>query len=166
MPLTVQVDASLKARQTGVADLGTPAIDVNVASQILFASGTASGQADRLFSDTRSLAGSTSENLDLAGSLTDAFGAALTFVKVRGIVIKAGAANNGDLIVGGAASNGFVGPFADVSDKIKIPAGGVFVLTAPAAGWTVTAATGDLLKIDNSGAGAGTYDIVIFGTSA
>ena len=30
----------------------------------------------------------------------------------------------------------------------------------------VTAGTGDLLKINNTGAGAGTYDIVLYGASA
>jgi len=37
----------------------------------------------------------------------------------------------------------------------------------PTTGWTVTAGTGDILKIENDdGAAEGVYDIIIVGTSA
>ena len=131
------------------------------------ANGTAANQADLVFSDQRTLALSTSENLDLAGSLSSVYGATLTFVKVKMIYVKAKSDNGGNIIVGGAAANAFVGPFANSSDKVEIPAGGLFMVSDATTGWTVTAATGDILKIENDdGAAEGTYDIIIVGTSA
>jgi hypothetical protein len=65
------------------------------------------------------------------------------------------------------ASNG-VPLFLAASDGIDVPPGGVFLWACPADGKvTVTASTGDLLNIDNSGAGTSvTYDVVIIGCSA
>ena len=130
--------------------------------------GTGANQANLIFRDQRTLGATTSENLDLAGSLTDAYGSTITFARVKLIYVKAATANGGNIIVGGAAANTFVGPFADATDKVKIPAGGMFqVADAGATGWVVTAGTGDILKVENDdGAEAGTYDIIIIGASA
>mgnify|MGYP000488088098 CR=1 FL=1 len=62
---------------------------------------------------------------------------------------------------------GFVGPFGSATHTVALPPGGNLILTAPASGWTVTAGTGDLLRVANSGAGTSvTFDIIIIGTSA
>jgi hypothetical protein len=132
-----------------------------------FASGTGNDQVDLMFDDQRTLGASGSEDLDLAGGLTDAFGLTLTFVKVKAIQIRAAAGNTNNVVVGGASANAFVGPFGAATHTIAIPPSGVLTLCAPKAGWTVTPSTGDLLRIANSGAGSGvTYDITILGTSA
>ncbi len=130
------------------------------------ANGTGSNQADKAFTDQRSLSASGSEELDLAGGLTTN-GETLTFVKVKAIVIEAAAANGGNIVVGGASSNAFQGPFGDASDTLEIPAGGKVALFAPVGGWAVTAGTGDLLQIANDDSGsAASYEIDIIGTSA
>jgi hypothetical protein len=92
-------------------------------------------------------------------------GATLTFTKIKAILVKAAEGNTNNVVVGGAASNGWVGPFGDVSDTVAVKPGGTLLLVAPnAAGYAVTAGTGDILKVANSGAGTGvTYDIVIVG---
>jgi hypothetical protein len=57
--------------------------------------------------------------------------------------------------------------FLAASDGIDVQPGGVFLWVAPTTGVTVTAATGDILNIDNSSSGTSvTYDVVIIGTSA
>ncbi len=165
MALTVHMQAALKARLTGAGDLGTPTADINLDGQIVLASGTGANQADRIFADNRTLSASTTEDLDLAGVLTDPLGATLTLAKVKGIFIKAGAANPGDLTVGGDA-NAFAGIFGDASDTIKIPPGAILPLMWPGAGKTVTAGTGDILQFASAAGGPSTYDIVIVGTSA
>lgn len=127
--------------------------------------GTGSGQASQVFSDTRSLAGSATENLDLAGSLTNAFGATVTFTKIKLIVVRAASANNASnaVQVQRGSSNG-VPLFLAASDGVQLNAGGIFLFYDPA-GVTVTAGTGDILTITN-GAGTNTvsYDILIVGT--
>lgn len=130
-------------------------------------SGTTAGKADQFFSDQRTLSASSSENLDLAGGLTDAFGAALTFVKVKAILVKAADANVNDVVIGGAASNAFVGPLGGTTPTVAVKPGGWAAFFAPGDGWTVTASTGDILKMANGGSGSSvTYDIVVIGTSA
>lgn len=129
------------------------------------ATGTSANQADLMWHDTRTLT-ATSEDLDLAGSLTDAFGDTLTLVKVKMILIhnKSTTATE-TLAVGGAAANQFVNWIGNSSDIVNIGPDGLLLLWSPVDGYAVTAATGDLLKID-SGSDTITYDIVVIGTSA
>jgi len=132
------------------------------------ANGTGANQADLIWHDQRTLALSTSEDLDLAGSLTDAFGATVTFARVKGIVVYAASGNGDNIQVGGAASNQFINWVANSSDIINVRPGGTFALIAPdAVAYAVTAGTGDLLRITNADSGdAATYDIYIIGASA
>lgn len=129
-----------------------------------FTIGTGSGAVDVMWRDQRQLVG-TSEDLDLAGVLTNQFGAVATFAKVRGIYIRNTETGAGKtLSVGGAAANQFLTPFGAADDKVKIGPGGVLMLTSPVDGFAVTAGTGDKLKID-AGAQTITYEICIVGTS-
>lgn len=162
MSLVSTICAQIKATQTNNPDLGTGVVEINAFKQIALIDGAGAGAADRVWSDERTL-NTISENLDLAGVLLDAFGATLTFAKVKAIVVIAADSNPSSLLVGGAAANGFAGPFADVTDKIKVKPGGVFLWACSGAGETVTASTGDILKIENLGTGS--YKIVVIGTS-
>ncbi|MCL4822566.1 MAG: hypothetical protein KJ067_25870, partial [Vicinamibacteria bacterium] len=117
--------------------------------------------------DRRTLAASANEDLDLAGSLVDAFGAVVSFAKVRALRIKAAPENTNNVVVKPGAANGFLGPFGAAAHTLTLPPGGEVLLVAPVAGWTVTPATGDLLNVANSGAGTSvTYEIEVLGASA
>lgn len=168
MALTSEFHVGIKYTLTGVADKGTPTFEVNQSTLLKkLLTGTGSNQADLAFSDQRTLSASATENIDLAGSLVDQLGTTLTFVKIKGVLIVAAAGNTNNVVVGGAATNAFVGPFNDATDKVVVPPGGAFFAAAPASGWSVTAGTGDILLIANSGAGSSvTYDIYLVGTSA
>ena len=171
MALSTKLRASVNAQQTATRDLGVASDPVSTAWAVTLDDGTGAGQANRIFSDTRTLAASANEDLDLAGSgLTDAFGATLTFAKVKAVFISAAAGNTNNVIVGGATSNGFVSWVGGATHTVTIKPGGAFALFAGEAdtnGYAVTAGTGDLLRIANSGGTTGvTYTIVIVGTSA
>ena len=163
----VNLDISLNLIGTyaGVNDLASVQASVNIRNNMAFRPGGDANQANKMFSDTRTVAASANDDLDLAGSLVDPVGATLTFASVKAIYIKAGAANANDLVFGPAPSNGFLGPWADASDRVSLKAGEVFLITNRAAtGWGVTAGTGDLLRVTNGGSGAAvTYDIVLIG---
>lgn len=159
-------------------DLSTPQDAINLSKSIAFAFGTGAGKGDQVFHDRRILAGGASEDLDLAGVLTNAYGATVTFAKVKAILIfnrsdetltspVAHTATDAEIAVGGAAANEFQGPFQAAGDAIGIPAGGAFLIAGNwATGWAVTAGTGDLLKIENlDGSDEACYDIVIIGES-
>lgn len=166
MPVRATVYGGVEGSLTGSADLGTPVYEFGlpkIAQE--FTNGTGSGQVDRDWDDKRTLAASATEDLDLAGVLVNALGATMTFAKIKAIVIKASALNTNTVVVG-AGTNPFLGPLGGTTPTIAIPPGGTVVLTAPVAGWTVTPATGDILKVANGGAGTSVeYSIVLLGTS-
>lgn len=169
MGIDARIYARTHARFTGSADFGTPtfAMDDGPTQAAQFLTGTAAGQADTLFADQRSINASSSEELDLSGSLADPIGGAAVFAEVCSIEIRAAASNGGNIVVGGASSNAFQGPFGATNDTIAVPPGGVVIMTHPGAGWAVSAGDGDLLQVANSDSGAAaTYDIVIVGRSA
>lgn len=130
--------------------------------------GTAAGQADLLWTDRRTIAASGTDDLDLAGSLTDVFGQAVVFARVKAILVLADSGNTNNVVIGAAASAQFVGPFGANTHTVAVQPGGVAFFLAPGTtAWAVTATTADLLRIANSGAGTGvTYDIALLGASA
>lgn len=171
MALTTRLRASITAQQTSPRDLGTASDPITHAVAIELASGTGAGQADKVFADTRTLAASANEDLDLAaGALTDAFGTTLTFAKVKAVYVAAAAGNTNNVVVGGAATNTWTGPFGAATHTIAVRPGGVLELAAGEAdvnGYAVTAGTGDQLRVANSGGTTSvTYTLVIVGTSA
>jgi hypothetical protein len=167
---TAGVSTDVKVTANGVyygtTGVGTPQFPLTLSSLLQLTPGTGAGKADKLYAASRTIAASTSENLDLAGGLTDPLGATLTFVKVKAILVIASSANTNNVVLGGAASNTFTGPFVDATDKVSVPPGGAVLLTHPGAGWTVTAATGDILTVANSSSGTTvTYTVLLIGTS-
>lgn len=164
--LTTVLDVNLLATAVNALDLGNVSAPYTVNKRTKLASGTGASQADKLFTDTRTVTASGTDALDLAGSLTDSFGATITFVKLKLVLVRAAAGNTNACRVNRPASNG-VPLFLAASDGIDVLPGGTFLWVAPGAGATVTAATGDLLNIDNSSSGSSvTYDVVLIGTSA
>ncbi len=170
MPLTTHLTVTASALQAATLDLGTASAQLAKSYRVDLADGTTAGQANRIFHDTRTLAASASEDLDLAGVLTDAFGAALTFARIKGLIVAAAAGNSNNVIVGGAASNQFVSWVGAGTHTVTVRPGAVLALmagSADATGYAVTAGTGDLLKIANSGGSTTvTYDIVVVGCSS
>jgi hypothetical protein len=161
---------TIKAEETYSKTIGVATANFPLVFQklISLADGTTADKADKLYHATRTLSASTSEDLDLAGSLLDPFGDTLTFARIKGLIVAAAAANTNNVVVGGAASNIFINWVSDATDKVVVRPGGVFGIIAPdVTAYAVTAGTGDLLRVANSGAGSSvTYDIVIVGSSA
>lgn len=170
MALTTTLTVQAVADYTSALDLVTGSAPLNYRSRVELTSGTGAGKADKIFSDTRTISASSNDDLDLAAGLTDAFGASITFAKVKAIIITAAAANTNDIHVGGDATNTFLTWVVAEADAIVLRPGATFALiagVADATAYAVTASTGDLLRITNSAGGTSvTYSIVIIGTSA
>lgn len=131
---------------------------------IEFESGTGEYQINKVFADERSLSASGTENIDVAGVLTDALGNTITMTAVKAVFILADEDNTNDVVVGGDATNTVLGIFSAEAGAINVKPGGVFMWVAPKTGAAVVAGTGDLLMITNSAAGTSvTYKIVILG---
>jgi hypothetical protein len=168
MALSSLVTVSLRGKLTGTPDLGSAEANVAAEYTKTFANGALAGQADRIWADTGTLAASANTDLDLAGALTDVFGATVTFARVKAIVVAARDANTNNVVVGAAASNPWIGLLGATHTLTVRP--GAFIAmacgSADLTAYAVVAGTGDLLRLANSGAGTSvTYDIAILGTA-
>jgi hypothetical protein len=155
-------------------DLAPASITAAIAQTIALAIGTGAEKVNQIYAKRRSLAATTAENLDLAGSLTNPLGSTITFTKVRVILVylRPGA-NTGPLLVGGHATGALATMFAsaDTLDndqpRIRIRngvSGGILLLTGTdSTGYAVAAGTRDILKIENEGSATASYDIYILG---
>jgi hypothetical protein len=167
--LTSSIRLAVAAKLTNPLDLGVATAPVGLDLAVALADGTGVGQANRIFADTRTLAASATEDLDLSGALLDGLGGPAAFARVKAIVVHADEDNTNNVLVGRATSNGLVTMLGATAAVILRP-GAFFAVVCgdeDAAGYAVTAGTGDLLTVANSGAGtAVSYDIVVIGGSA
>ena len=165
MSASAKINLSVDASVGGSPDLGSAIHAFVETFSQSFSNGTGAGLISQVFSDIRTLALSSSEDLDLAGSLVNGLGATVTFTAIKGIVVLADAANGGNIEVGGAVSNGFINWVGDATDQIVVEPGGCFALFTPSAGgYAVTAGTGDLLAIANTdGAASANYTLILLG---
>lgn len=166
MALASELLVRATCTETVAGDLQTASAPLDFVTRIRMATGVASGLADLLWTDTRTLSASGTEDLDLKGSLLTPLGQAFTPAKLKGVIVHAASGNANDVNVSRSSSNG-VPLFAAAGDLIPVKPGGVFAWFAPGTGVTVTAGTGDLITVANSSSGTSvTYDIVLLGTSS
>src|SRR4029079_13428288 len=124
MALTTNISMNVIATLTGALDLGSVVAPQTLPWSNTWTDGTGSGQADLTWTDTRQIAISGTDDLDLAaGGLVSALGVTLTFARVKLIVVTADAGNTNNVVVGGAASNQFVGPFGAATQTHAIKPG-------------------------------------------
>jgi hypothetical protein len=158
MTLQSQLSIGVIANLVAALDLVEAKAEHNVQKRVNLANGDGLNEADAVYSDTRTLNGSASEDLDLS-NLTDPLGNALALGHIKGLYV---APAGGAVEVGGHASSPAI--FADASDAVVVRDGGALMLIAPdATGYAVTSGTGDLLSVGNATGATITYDIVIVG---
>jgi hypothetical protein len=151
-------------QKTDEENPGEQEIDLSFLDSL--ANGTAADQADQIWIKERTIAGSSNDDLDLEGGLTDIFGTAINPARVKGLIIMPAAANAGPITVGNAAANGAALFFGAVTHTVSVRAGGLFVNYAPETGWTTIAGTGDILRIANPNGSSVTYKIGLIMASA
>lgn len=164
---TTSVAVEVSSDHIKSLDLGDAHFLIALRQALTLLNGTGAGQADLIFTDSRTLGASGTENLDLAAALTDAFGATITFARIKAVIIAANQGNTNDVQITRPATNG-VPLFLAASDGIAVRPGGLFAWAcSDATGIVVTAGTGDLLTITNSAGTTGvTYKVIIIGASA
>lgn len=99
-------------------DIGSGRHSINSTYNNAFTSGTGANQANEVWSDTRTVALSTSDDIDLYGGLTDAFGTTLNFTGIKAIFIRAASANGDNLSIGGDATAPFDTIFNAATDEV------------------------------------------------
>lgn len=138
----------------------------------VFGSGTTANKVDLAYAAERTVSSGANDDIDLAGVLTDALGATITAAEVVAIAVvnkqRDGTANTTSLTIGGG-SNPFVGFLGGTTPTItKIGPGAVLLLSSPDATGlgSVTAGTGDILRVTNAAGATNKYQIMILARSA
>lgn len=171
--LTANINAAIQWTFRDALDLTTIVDNSNLSPSVAFADGTSAGQADKIWSDTRTVAGSGNDDLDLTALTNSIFGSTVTinFAKVKAILIVNTNIVAGDFLwVGGGGSNEWTNMFGAAGDKAKLGPGsattapGIFLNCSPTDGWVVDG-THKTLRITNGSSNSNTYKIVIVGTS-
>jgi hypothetical protein len=165
---SILVSLAIQATANNVLDLQSATSPLSWSKPLSMTTGTGAGQADRVFTDTRTIAASGNDDLDLAGVLTDPLGAVLTFARIKTMAIYAYGANTNNLTIGNAAANGFISWVGGATHTVTVRPGGLLLLAGTdATAYAVTAATADILRVTNAAGGSSvTYDIVLIGSSA
>jgi len=171
MPETMSdIFAGLTVRATVTEPLDTTTRNAALAfsRSVTLDHGTGAGQVDKLYQDTNTLGPSATLDIDLVGALTNVFGTAFNFARVKGLFVAAAGGNTNNVVVGGAAATQWVGPFGAAAHTIAVRPGGWFgIACVDATAWPAVGGASDLLRIANSGAGTDvTYTIVLLGSSA
>src|SRR3990167_2633557 len=130
---SAKITMGFEAIQTNTLDVTSGRATTAITQVWNFANGTGANQASGVFTDTRTLSASATEDLDLAGVLTDAFGSTITVDKIKAIMVTAASGNTNAVQVTRPASNG-----APLFMAAVFP---------DATGIDVTASTGDLFTI-------------------
>lgn len=165
--LSSSIFVRVKADLTGTSGLASAVAPIAFERLATMTNGSGANQADVVWSGVRTLAASGSENLDFkGGGLVDSFGVAINPAKLRAVIVSASAGNTNNVVLGGNANS--IPFLSAVTTTVAIQPGGMFVFTAPgSAGVAVTAATGDIIQVANSGAGTSvTYSIIVLGTAS
>ncbi len=162
--LTATVKGAITADLIGDNDLGSRDYGLAYAKTLSFAHGTGANQANQIWTDQRTLTASSTENLDLYGSLVSPLGTTLNFTKIKAIMVYAASTNINNVLVGGGTA-GMANWVGNINDIVVVRPGGFFMIAAPdATAYAVTDTTADILKIANSSSGTSVvYDIIIIG---
>lgn len=147
MPLNAQLAVSIVAHETAAGDLSRQMRVTPATYAMLFTDGTGANQAQVVWSDSRTLSGS-SETLTLSSLSDTRDGAAVT---VGLTAVKAAYARNTHASIPLTLSGG---PFG--SGVTAAPGGCVAIVDPTAAGSSASAVT-------VAGSAGGTYDIVLIG---
>ena len=162
----INTTASIKIQggEKATAGLASNVNSLSYAASVAFADGTGANKAQRnATASAASVTNGAAVTLDLTAlSALGPRGNNVNFSGLCVVAFKNLAASN-NLIIGAAASNGWVACFGASTERIVIPPGGVFLWIAPTA--LTVDGTHKNLKIDAS-AGTITYDMVLIGTGA
>ena len=164
MAVSAKVAISIAATLTGTPDLGTSRTELDVGAVADVANGTANGQANVCWFDTRTLTTGANETIDLR-ALTDAHGAAVVFAEVSDIVIEALSTNTTNLTFGDGATEPWAAPWGGV-DAALVLTPGARVGFHSVSGWATANDSADKLYVVNGSGASATYRIGILGRNA
>ena len=170
MSLTTDITITMSNTLSKTLDLSSPSDVLSLSKQYVLASGTSDDQADLMWHDKRTIdvSDTINDDIDLAGSLKDALGDTFTPLRIKALYIE-NLSTLESLRVGPAAvANPWNTWIGGTQPYVIVPPSGALLLVAPkATAFTVTAGTGDILRVTaNPGSVDVDYNIVVIGASA
>lgn len=138
-------------------DLETGQVPIGIAQLQSYTNGTGANQANAWFSDTRALASSTPETIDLTSGLTDRFGTTIVFATITEILVyNRNTTASQTIALSGNAMTAFGATTETVGPK------GIWHVASPVDGFTITNTNQDQFTV-TPGAYAVSYDLIIVG---
>ena len=164
--LQTEIELRVGSILTGDLDLSSKTkAALDFAKTYSLANGTDQGEADQLWFDARTIGAGLNDDLDLTGGITNGLNQAVTFARVKFMMVFSTAANAGAIKVGGA-TDPFDSWLGAATDSVKVMPGGCLWLIAPdAVAYPVVPLTDDKLRIANPNASGINYEIVLVGTT-
>lgn len=169
MALSTVAQVAITATLSKTPGLTVPAAPAIVSLLAQLTSGTGAGQADLMHAKTYTVGPSSNTDLDLNGVLVDDFGNPVNLLRVKLAWFRAAVGNTNNVVIGAAAANQWA-TLLNAAGTVTLRPGAYCLAgadVADATGYAVTAGTGDLLRLTNSGAGTSvSCDVIIIGASA
>lgn len=165
MALGGRIGLVIETTLSNVLDLSQTLDPLRYSINQLISDGAGANQANLHWHDTRQLLASGTDDIDLAGALSGAFGTTLTFARVKAILVRNKGTTAAAITVGPSPTNG-VANFLGTSDRL--PAGAWMAMGLfDATGWPITAGSADRIRVTNtSGALTQEYEIVVIGSTS
>lgn len=165
--LSGRLSVSLAASLRNALDLSEPADIVSFMEAITISDGAGANAANQVWHDRRTLAASSTDTFDLAGSLTNQFGVTVAFARVKLLLIY-NETGGGQVQVRQAAANPMSTLFPGGGEGHVVNSPGLSVHWAgDATGWVVTAGSADAIRVVNlSGVLSAVYNICILGATS
>ncbi len=169
MAVAASIRAAVSISQTGAAAFGeSPSWSGAFDEVMSLVDGVGANQCDFAYLEERTVNSAANDDIDLRGVLSTAFGATINAVELVAIAVinkkRDGSANTTNLTIGGGSNPvpGFVNALAPLGP------GGIFLQASPGASGlaTVTAGTGDIIRVANSSGAQAKYVIAILARSA
>lgn len=159
--ISLQVSAS--ESKSGVT-VGNALWSGNIAQALTLGNGTTANNIDLVYVAERIVTTGANDDIDLTGVLASAIGTAFDAAEIVGIVIvnKPESGSNTTSLTVGGSTNGLPGYTSAIS---TISPGGLYAVVSPDASGiaTVTAGTGDILRVTNGSGASNTYQVAILG---
>lgn len=166
--LTSSVAVELAWLLSEADDLDTPKVEAYRRVFHSFASGSGSGQANKLFRDSRSLAASASETLDLSALTENIIGDSRTvaFATVRALLVVNTSTPSDSIltVTTSGTSDPLTALFGGAAGTQKLGPGDAWLFTRRLAGITVDSGNKDLKFTNSDNDATTTYDLIIIGT--
>lgn len=169
MSVKAKLAMSLMLEQSGASVFGaTPYWSSTMELEQTLKNGTAANLYDLQYAAERTVASATDDDIDLAGAIADAMGTTIAAAELVMLFVinkaKDGTANTTSLTIGGSSSGipGFTTAVATIGP------GGFYMIGAPGAAGlaTITASTGDILRITNGSGASNKFQIAALARSA